>query len=187
MYSFFREMRLLLDYNQAYGVNIKAFYLLLEEVMRSKEEGVTDTHPDSDVICSDVISTNHEETKPDSSTIMTSSPSCDPTSPSSTRSEVTSPFSSEPLPHTDVPSKQRRQTFRSESESTAKAATSFECDKGGAASNASSPQATKQEVVWPDELKQVLGLLRAYITEMLNRHLFIFDITKPEELEEYLK
>ena len=96
----YRELRLLMDYHQRYGVDVKAYSSLLDEVGK---EGAMDMSPSN----------------------------------------------------------------------------------GMHNGKATSIAATEWE--WPEELKLTLKELSDYVEEKLSKHFLFFDITKLEELKEYLK
>lgn len=165
-----------MDYHNQDGIKIKAFLPLLkevEEVFCAKEDKALDVSPAND--------TNCKQAKSDSPLPMVTppSPGSNPISPSSTTSEVTSPFSGEPLALANA---QQEVAFTDESK------TVVTDDEEVAPPISCSPQATRSKEEWPEkyDLKQKLNELCCYIEEKLSKHLFIFDITKPE-LEEYLR
>lgn len=200
-----RELRLLMDYHQRYGVDVKAYSSLLDEV---GQEEAMDISPSNGI--NQETETKSKSNSPPNAT--SPPPRSGPTSHSFTRPEVTSPFSGEPLPLEGKVLK-RQQTSKSESEATPKPSTESEatpteseakaatgCDSeatskaatylehdSDTSSNLPSPQATKQEWEWPEELKLTLKELSDYVEEKLSKHFLFFDITKLEELKEYLK
>lgn len=155
-----------MDYHTQDGIEIKAFIPLLEEVEKALNA------KDLDVPL--VNDTNCNGTKPDSPLPTATPPPLDsnPIFPSSTTSGVTSPFSGGTL------------TLANAQQEVADS----DCDEEVASPIPCSPQATRPNEEWPEkyDLKQKLNQLCCYIEEKLSKHLFIFDITKPE-LEEHLR
>ena len=139
-----------------------------------------------------VTATSHEgteanENKPDS--LQSSPPRSGPTSPSSARSEVTSPFSSEPLPFPVVHSIPKEHKIESKNGSKGATDLGYSVDSEGL--SVPGPQTIRQKEegsrIYDLHLEQKLNELGRTIEDRLNCHLFLFDITKPEELEENLK
>ena len=168
-----------MDYHNQDGIEIKAFIPLLEEVEKAfsaKEYKGLDVPLVND--------TNCNGTKPDSPLPTTTPPPLDsnPIFPSSTTSGVTSPFSGGTL---TLANAQQEVAFTN---TISKAVTDSDCDEEVASPIPCSPQATRPNEEWPEkyDLKQKLNQLCCYIEEKLSKHLFIFDIAKPE-LEEHLR
>ena len=133
-----------------------------------------------------VTATSHEGTD---DSLQLSPPRSGPTSPSSTRSEVTSPFSSELLPFPVVHSIPKEHKIESETGSKGATDSGYSVDSEGL--SVPGPQTIRQKEegsrIYDLHLEQTLNELGRTIEDRLNRHLFLFDITKPEELEENLK
>ena len=160
-----RELGLLVDYHRRYGVKMVAFTSLLEQV----KEAMVNTDGEQAQMVTPAGSkekTSCTTSGFDSAQSTTSSPQSDPASPLSAASEVMSPFSGEPLPLSIISARRSRQI------------------------SVSSQAIIKEEEMARKHdpyLSQVFKELACCIEDNLRQHLSLFDITKPEEIEECLK
>eukprot|EP00731_Ephydatia_muelleri_P029259 Em0020g903a len=159
------ELGLLVDYHRRYGVKMVAFMSLLDQV----KEAMVNTDGEQAQMVTPAGSKEKTSCKTsgfDSAQSTTSSPQSDPASPSSAASEVMSPFSGEPLPLSITSARRSRQI-----------------------SESSQAIIKEEEMARKHDpyLSQVFKELACCIEDNLRQHLSVFDITKPEEIEECLK